>query len=162
MSVTNAIIHEGLFDIREYLESKVPGVVFEVSNTNTIEYFLGERYADKALIVLLEFVGIRIEKPSINSTKAVRFIPRISAQVYSAVLNDNEVNFKDCTETWMSIIKHLNGYISDYFGKLVVIEQDSTPVETYAQTGNKGYKISWGMPVEFNGLFKTNTNTIGE
>jgi len=161
MSINKDIIHVGLFELRDYLISKIPDVVFEVSNSNTIEYFLGERYEEKALIVLLEFVGINIEKRSNNSHLAVVFKPKISVQVYSSVVNNNEVNFIDCTETWMLIVKYLNNYISDYFGKLYVTEQQSTPLETYAQTENEAYKISWGMPIEFEGLIKLNTNNIG-
>jgi len=162
MSVSEKIIHEGMEEIKTYLKSKIPDTVFEVSNSNTIEYFLGERYNGKSLIVLLEFMGFPISKIGKNSEVDFRFEPRISAQVYASVMNNHKVNFIKASETLMLIAKYVAGYVTTNFGKLTIPDQDVIPIETYANTGNTAYKISWGLPLEFRGLIKLKTNTIGD
>ncbi|NCC55194.1 MAG: hypothetical protein EOM11_06915, partial [Erysipelotrichia bacterium] len=144
MSISKTVIHDGLFEIRDYLESVIPDVVFDITNNGTIGYFLSERYNNESLICLIEFTGFDTEAVGKNTDFAHRFVPRINVQVFSTVLKDVETNFKWASETIMLIIKHLTGYQSENLGKIALVNQNTIPADVYDYSGNL---VAWAMAI---------------
>ena len=152
-------------EIRDYINSLSLEVdIVDISNESTYEYLLNEKYKNRGIIVLLEMQEFNFSRVGHNTDFAFMTTPTIAVQVFSSIQHKEEINFKLATKVALQLIKRLNGYKTDYFGKLMLPNDfNLTPINLYSTSGAKpAYKVAWGIEFLLNGKVKLNTNLLEE